>query len=323
MQQGWKRSLARIPVKSLVGAIAVMALVLAPGAVLAFSSFGADFETQHPGSTSFAFADCELCHSADSHSEWNAYGQALRDEYSSNGQDMGAAIATVDSLDSDGDPTASTDGAEAEANTQPGWVYGPFNTIYDSNGAVISSTALPPGSITALLDPVTLVTIGDSAFSPTPVTVKLGKVVQWKPSGTGSHNVFEVGGIFSSGAASTATYYNRTVSAGTFTYIDQAHPTMKGVIKVKPKISAAPTGATFTVTWASTKTNTGTKFTVQYKVGTGAWTNWLRNTSLKKAVFGANGTPIKPALGKKYTFRVQSGTGTVWSGYSPTSAYTP
>jgi hypothetical protein len=325
MQQGWKPSRVRIPVKSLLGVIAVVALVLAPGAALAFGGFGNDFDTAHPGTASFTNGDCQLCHGS-STSTWNAYGNALRIEYNNNGNDMPAAIATVDTQNSDNDPVGASNAAEAKANTQPGWVYGPFNTTYDGNGAVISSTVLPPGGIIGLLDPVTLVVISDTGFSPTPVMVKLGGVVQWRPSGSStsnSHNVYEVGGIFTSGTASTATYYNRTMSAGTFNYLDQSHSTLTGQIKVKPKISAAPTGATFTVTWASAKTNTGTKFNVQYKVGTGAWTNWLKNTSSLKAVFGAGGSPIKPALGKKYSFRVQSGTGTVWSGYSPTGAYTP
>jgi plastocyanin len=320
MKQRSKDRFGRISVRGLV-TIAVLAIVLAPGVVLAYSSFGSNWETAHSGSTSFANADCALCH-AGSNSTWNAYGNALRTEYNSNGNNMAAAIKTVDSKNSDADPTGATNAAEAKANTQPGWVYGPFNSTYDAGG-LLSTTALPPGTINGLLDPVTLVTIGDAAFSPTPVTVKLGGVVQWKPSGSLSHNVYEVGGIFTSGAATTATYFNRTFSAGTFSYTDQSHPTMTGVVKAKMKTASAPSGTPFTVTWATAKTNTGARFNVQYKVGTGAWKPWLTNVTSLKGVFGAAGSPIVPKAGTKYSFRVQSGTGTVWSGYSPTAAFTP
>ena len=307
--------------RGVLAAAVVAAVVLAPGAVLAFSSYGNTWDAAHAGSTSHTNAGCQLCH-GNTTSQWNAYGYALRTEYESNGNDMAAAIATVDSKNSDGDPTGSTNAAEAKANAQPGWVYGPFNAIYDAGG-VVSTTATVPGGVTGKLDPVTLVTIGDAAFSPTPVTVKLGGSVQWVPGGSGSHNVYEVGGIFSSGSASTATYFNRLFSAGTFSYLDQSNPTMTGVVKAKMKTAASPTGNPFTVTWATAKTNTGTRFNVQYKVGTGSWKTWLSNTTALKGVFGAKGSPIVPAAGKKYSFRVQSGTGTVWSGYSPTASFTP
>jgi len=318
-----KRRLGRSPMKSFLIVVAAFALVLTPGVVLAYSTYGGDWETAHPGSTSSSSAGCAMCHSASSTKLWNSYGNALRNEYFANGEDMPAAILTVDAANSDNDPAGATNAAEATANTQPGWVYGPNNTIYDGSGTAISTGVLPPSSITGMLDPVTLVTIGDSAFSPAAVAPKLGGVVQWIPSGSLNHNVHEVGGIFTSGAAKAATYYNRIVSAGTFSYNDEAHPTMTGTIKVKPKTAAAPTGTSFTVTWATTKTNTGAKFNVQYRIGTGAWVNWLMNSSLKKAVFGASGSPIIPVAGTVYGFRVQSGTGTVWSGYSPAKTYTP
>jgi hypothetical protein len=315
----------RFPLRSVVTMTAVLALVLTPGIVLAFSGFGTDWETAHPGSTSFTNASCELCHSASTKSNWNAYGNAVRAEYFANGQDMPGAIATVDALNSDGDPTAKSNAAEALANTQPGWRYGPNNTIYNANGGVVSSGQLPPSSITGLLDPVSLVSISDTAFTPASVAPKVGGVVQWiRGSGTISHNVAEVGNIFTSGTPTTAAiWYNRIVSAGTFTYHDDAHLALVGTIKVKPTVTATPTGVPFTVTWATTKTNTGTKFNVQYQIGTGAWVNWYTNTTLKKAVFGASGLPIVPVAGTTYGFRIQSGTGTVWSGYSPLKTYVP
>lgn len=312
--------------KSFLAVVASFALVLTPGVVLAYSNFGSDWEAAHPGFTSFASASCDLCHSASSQSEWNAYGYAVRTEYLVNGGDMPAAIATVDAQNSDGDPAGATNVLEAAANAQPGWTAGPNNTIYDASG-VVATGQLPPTGIRAIdpVTPVTVVSISDTAFSPAAVAPTLGGYVLWvRGSGSLSHNVAEVHGIFSSGAATTgAIWYTRSVSAGTFSYLDKAHTAMKGTIKVKPKTAAAPIGNPFTVTWATTKTNTGTKFNVQYRTGTGVWKSWRMNTSLKKAVFGASGKPIIPKAGTTYGFRVQSGTGTVWSGYSPIKTFTP
>ena len=305
-----------------LGVIVAIGLALAPGVVLAYSSYGGDWEAAHAGSTSYANAGCELCH-AGSNDTWNTYGNALREEYNSNGQDMPAAIATVDGQNSDADVTGSSNTAEATADTQPGWTYGPNNTTFDSAGSP-STGQLPPSGI-GLLDPVTLVTITDDAFTPAAIAPKLGGVVQWiRGSGNHSHNVAEASAIFRSGAPTTgAIFYNRTFSAGTFSYACETHATMKGTVKVKPKTSAKPAGTPFTVTWATAATNTGARFKVQYKVGTGAWTTWFANTTAKKAVFGASGAPITPVAGTKYSFRVQSGTGTLWSGYSPAKAFTP
>lgn len=305
-----------------LGVIAALAVALAPGVVLAYSNFGSDWEAAHAGSTSYSNASCELCH-AGSNDTWNAYGHALREEYNTNGGDMAAAIATVDGTNADADVTGSTNLTEADADTQPGWTYGPKNTIYDSAGSPTTGQ-LPPTGI-GLLDPVTLVTISDDAFTPAAIAPKIGGVVQWvRGSGNHSHNVAEASRIFRSGAATTGPiFYNRTFSAGTFSYACETHAAMKGTVKVKPKTSAKPAGTAFTVTWATAATNTGSRFKVQYKVGTGAWTNWLPNTTAKKAVFGASGAPITPVAGTKYSFRVQSGNGTVWSGYSPIKAFTP
>lgn len=314
------RNGTRRPGRFALGVIAAIAVALAPGVVLAYSGFGSDWEAAHPGSTSYASADCELCHGG-SNDTWNAYGWALRVEYQSNGEDMPAAIAAVDPANSDADFTGSKNAAEAGADTQPGWTYGPKNTIYDSGGTPTNGQ-LPPNGI-GLLDPVILVTISDDAFTPAVIAPKLGGGVQWiRGSGSHSHNVAEVSDIFRSGAPTTgAIFYNRIFSAGTFSYESENFTAMDGTVKVKPKTSAKGTGATFTVTWATTKTNTGTKFNVQYKVGTGVWKSWLSNSSLKKAVFGASGSPIVPKAGTKYSFRVQSGTGTAWSGYSPQKAF--
>ena len=183
-----------------------------------------------------------------------------------------------------------------------------------------------PGSVTGLIDPVTNVAISDNAFTTNDVTIALGGSVRWsRASGTGNHNVYQVNGIFTSGAPTTGTIeYVRTFSAGTFNYWCQVHTTaMQGVVRVKPKVGAAPTGLPFTVTWASAITNTGTLFDVQYKIGSGSWQNWKVDTTSFKGVFGKSGSPVTVVAGTKYTFRVASQSGVATSAWSPTKSFTP
>jgi hypothetical protein len=290
---------------------------MAPAA-LGYSSFLGDWSSAHPTSSSDD-ANCQLCHGQTT-SQWNAYGQAVKVEFNANGGDMAAAIATVDKMDSDSDPTRASNLKEAKANTQPGWTYGPNNTVYNSSGTPTTGV-LPPASVGGLLlDPVTLVTISDDAFTPAATKVKLAGTVEWVRAvgSVNSHNVAEVGGIFRSGdPTADPIFYDRTFSAGTFRYECEIHAGMAGAVKVKPRTSAKPRGTPFTLTWATAKTDTGTRFAVQYRVGKSAWRTWKKSTTAFKAVFGASGKPVTVKAGTIYGFRVRSGEGTTWSRWSP------
>ena len=105
----------------------------------------------------------------------------------------------------------------------------------------------------------TEVGVGDDYFTPVAPTVALGGSVHWsRVSGSdGLHNVAERGGIFRSGGATTgAINFTVKFSAGTFQYWCEVHaPGMAGTIKVRPNVTAAPTGLPFTVEWAASGTN--------------------------------------------------------------------
>ena len=87
------------------------------------------------------------------------------------------------------------------------------------------------------------------------------------------HNVHEDRGIFHSGRDTDLIDFEATFSAGTFHYFCQTHGTrnggMDGIVKVPAKLTAGPAGAAFTVQWASGTTDTGSKYDVQYRIGSG------------------------------------------------------
>lgn len=168
------------------------------------------------------------------------------------------------------------------------------------------------------------VTMSDSGFSPSRVSRTAGGSVTWRKT-TGYHNIASSQGMFTSGAPKTTAFtYSRTFSAGTFPYICAVHPqSMRGSVRVRPRISSSPSGAPFTVTWATSATNTGTRFTVQYRAGSGSWRSWLTSTSARSAVFGSGGSPVRAKSGTSYSFRVRSHNGSSASSYSPVATFRP
>jgi PKD repeat protein len=115
---------------------AIAMQMVSPLAMAKFSDLQ-KFQNAYPNSTSNG-ASCSLCHTNDT-DFMNTFSQA----YANNGRSFtGLAVAT---LDSDGDPTGSTDLVEINAGTQPGWTTGGNNNIYLSkgNGNVIRTEAAP------------------------------------------------------------------------------------------------------------------------------------------------------------------------------------
>jgi len=137
----------KAPPRSLV--LPALALGVLPA--LAFPGFLTQWETIYPSSTSSgAGVGCALCHaSTGGGSPWNAYGWALRQEYRTNGASIIDAFHTVENLDSDG--SGSSNLAEIEADTQPGWTAGPNNTLFFSNDS--TSADNPPPAVVAAADP--------------------------------------------------------------------------------------------------------------------------------------------------------------------------
>lgn len=165
------------------------------------------------------------------------------------------------------------------------------------------------------------ITMSNSGFSPARVTRVAGGSVTWHKT-SGYHNVMSTQGMFTSGAPQNSEFtYTRTFSAGKYPYICAVHPqSMRGVVRVRPKVAQAPAGRPFTVTWATAATNTGSRFTVQYRVGGGTWKKWT-TTSATSRVFGSGGQPVRVKPGTTYSFRVRSRSGDNASGFSPPKSF--
>jgi plastocyanin len=162
-------------------------------------------------------------------------------------------------------------------------------------------------------------------FSPSAVATTAGNSVHWfgTPGGAEEHSVRQDAGIFDSGVPQSGLSYTRNFSAGTFPYHCEKHRDqgMVGQVAVAPQALTAPTGLPFTVRWATSASNTGTRFDVQYRIGTGTWRNWALNTQARSMVFGRNNVPVRLARGKTYSFRVVSRLGTSRSGLSPVKSF--
>jgi hypothetical protein len=104
----------------------------------------------YPASTSDD-ASCQLCHAA-STQNLNSYGESL---CSSNAGSIANRILAVEAVDSDADPTGSSNITESNASTQPGWTPGNVNPTYSrGNCSPTGLTEAPPTFIPGDLDPV-------------------------------------------------------------------------------------------------------------------------------------------------------------------------
>ena len=179
---------------------------------------------------------------------------------------------------------------------------------------------------------VTTVNLGDNFFDPDNALLAApGEQVTWEwPNNSNLHNVRQDKKLFYSGSATSNSNasFTRTFSAGSFHYYCEVHGNaMDGLVRVKPSTEAAPPSDSFTVTWATSGSNTGNVFDVQYKVGTGDWTTWKTDTSQVSDVFGDGGDPVNVQAGTKYSFRARSqksdDANSKVSGYSPKKSFTP
>jgi plastocyanin len=196
--------------------------------------------------------------------------------------------------------------------------------------AVLMSAVLAllvPGSVGAA---PTDVLIADNSFSPRSIRIAVGDLVRWKRAGDafGEHNVRQSNRnpIFYSGAptSNSAFSFRRRFSAGVFRYKCDIHGlVMTGRVNVPVAIKGAPAGLNFGVRWANGRTNTGTRFDVQFRVGSGKWRPWRTNTKTSSGVFGKSGRPVRVANGTRYRLRARSQKKKSESKWSPVKSFRP
>lgn len=183
--------------------------------------------------------------------------------------------------------------------------------------AAMVLTATPAGAAVE-------VGVVDDNFNPAQVTSPVGGEVHWsRQSGSDDHNIRQDYMLFYSGPPTDgAIDFTATFSAGTFHYYCEEHGSafggMDGVVRSPVKILDAPVGLRFTVQWATGTTDTGSMFDVMYRIGSGPWKNWRKDTSTTQGVFGQNGNPVTVQNNKVYRFRARSQDGlTQVSDWSP------
>ncbi len=191
---------------------------------------------------------------------------------------------------------------------------------------IVALLAAAPPALAATKE----VKLNDNYFDPPATRVKVGGKVHWSRAASSSdqHNIAQNNRLFRSGDPTPDEIdFTRVFSAGTFPYLCEFHAGqgMTGTVKVPVKLSAAPARKPFTVTWATRKSNTGARFAVQFRVGTGKWKTWKSKTTAKGDVFGKRGSPVKVKSGKKYSFRALSkkAKGRGASNLSPVKSFRP
>ena len=132
-----RRSRSRLGgLTSLVGiAVAALAIVLTqPGLVVAQRSYLTVWSTTYPASVTDNNASCTTCHGAGNDTSMlNAYGASVF-----NAGTNAAGFKSIESADSDGDGTSNI--AEINAGSQPGWRAGANNTLVDGKNFVVLLT---------------------------------------------------------------------------------------------------------------------------------------------------------------------------------------
>ena len=128
--------------RTLASALLTAGLLAAITPAQALKSFMGTWQATYPGSTTDN-ANCALCHGTQDQN-LNAYGKALCDAFDGNlPLNIVPALEAIESLDSDSDPTASTNLQEINVNAQPGWTEGPVNQIYVAD---VGGRCVPTGA---------------------------------------------------------------------------------------------------------------------------------------------------------------------------------
>ena len=139
--------------RTLTSAAVTAGLLVAVSPAQAKKSFVEPWQATYPNSTTDN-ADCNLCHGT-SDGNLNAYGKALCDAFGGSvPADIVPDLRDIEALDSDLDPTVSSNIVEIEANAQPGWTEGAVNQLYAADGcAAVGSPISVPGNVPPPYDP--------------------------------------------------------------------------------------------------------------------------------------------------------------------------
>ncbi|SDX49061.1 PKD domain-containing protein [Thiocapsa roseopersicina] len=142
--------------RTLASALLTAAVLAAFSPVQAKNSYLKTWQDFYAGSTTDN-ASCAICHGT-GNTNLNAYGKDLCVAFGGSvPANIVPALDAIEESDSDGDPTASTNLAEIDANAQPGWTEGAVNQIYAADvkncSLAIGDPISVPASVPLPYDP--------------------------------------------------------------------------------------------------------------------------------------------------------------------------
>jgi plastocyanin len=178
--------------------------------------------------------------------------------------------------------------------------------------------------------------VGDDFFSPKRPPARSfqpGPSFHWSNgSGTfNAHNVRQDDRLFRSGGLTRGPIdFSIRASAGSFHYFCELHGSrnggMSGVVKVRPITVPDSLVGQILVQWASSNTNTGSRFDVRYRVDNRRWKTWKNDTAKFQGSFGRHDNPVDYRPNRHtYKLKVRSERRRVSkrSGFSPTIRLNP
>ncbi len=132
------------------------------------------------------------------------------------------------------------------------------------------------------------ITVGDDFFAPKRPPARnfaSGPSFRWTNGGgtLNPHNIRQDAKLFSSGRRTAGPInYAINASAGSYGYYCTFHGTpqlgMRGVVKVRPIAETDSLIGEIEVLWASSATDTGSRFDVRYRVDQRRWKTWKNDT---------------------------------------------
>lgn len=164
---------------------------------------------------------------------------------------------------------------------------------------------------------ITVEANGNNEFDPDLIGTGLGDnnlAWRWDDDGTTNrkHNVRQDDKLFYSGRPTdNRDPFVRSVSAGSFRYYCERHggpggQGMAGKIIVSPSSDGIPTDDTVPIHWAIDQSTTGDQYDVRFRVESGDWRTWKRNTAQRRGVFGKNDNPVDFDPTKLYYVQARS-----------------
>jgi alpha-tubulin suppressor-like RCC1 family protein len=169
---------------------------------------------------------------------------------------------------------------------------------------------------------LTSVLVSDRGFDWKAVSIEVGSGIRWHFSSPATHTATDATGmgLFDSGVLPSRAYFDFFFTgAGTFRYLDTAHPTLTGTVSVPAEVSPSTGGVstTFTVRWATSAPASGFVYDVQIRrPGATTWKMWKRSQTILTALF------TRHSAAGTYSFRarVRKVADATHSGWSPAAS---